>query len=129
MHASMAEVLKEEAEVTCKKNEVDLEIRDIDETTTLHEVHAALVEASRGYPDIASGAVKTLREAYGKTQIAFVRLSVKTAQRIMGETGKIRIGLVNCSVREVYRPLRCYKCWHVGHIASQCKSDIDRSEL
>ena len=38
--ARMAEVLKEEAEVTCKKNEVDLEIRDIEETTTAKEVHA-----------------------------------------------------------------------------------------
>ena len=42
----MAEVLKEKLEVTCKKNEVDLEIRDIEETTTAKEVHA-LVEASR----------------------------------------------------------------------------------
>ena len=118
LHARMAEVVKEEAEVTCKKNEVDLEIRDIEETTTAKEVHAALVEASRGYPDIASGAVKPLREAYGKTQVAFVRLPAETAQRIMSETGTIRIGLVNCSVREVDRPLRCYKCWHVGQMAS-----------
>ena len=62
-------------------NEVDLEIRDIEETTTAKEVHAALVEASRGCPDIASDAVKPLREAYGKTQVAFVRLPAETAQR------------------------------------------------
>ena len=129
LYGRMAEVLKEEAEVTCKKNEVDLEIRDIEEITSAKEAHAALVEASRGCPDIPSGAAKSLREAYGKTQVAFVRLPAETAQRIMGETGKIRIGLVNCSVRDVNRPLRCYKCWHVGHMASQCKSDIDRSEL
>ena len=63
----MAEVLKEEEKVTCKKNEVDLEIRHIEETITAKEVHAALVEPSRGSPGIASRDVKPLRIACGKT--------------------------------------------------------------
>ena len=35
------------------------------------------MKASKGCPDIASGAVKPLREAYGKPQVAFFRLPEK----------------------------------------------------
>ena len=48
---------------------------------------------------------------------------------MIGDRGKIRIGLVNCPVKEVTRPQKCFKCWHTGHIASKCPSQIDRSGL
>lgn len=87
------------------------------------------MKASNDNPGIAAGSVKSFREAYGGTKIASVRLPAEIARKVIGTRGKIRIGLVNCSIREVNRPLKCYKCWHVGHIARQCNSDVDRSKL
>ena len=111
LRARMVEVLKEEAEVTCNKNAVDLEIRDIKETTTAKEVHAAL-GASRRFPDIASGAFKPLREAYGKTEVAFVRLPDEIARRIMGETG-LTVTPLPC------RPLRSLPGYRGGNWEDQ----------
>ncbi|GBP95660.1 hypothetical protein EVAR_67866_1 [Eumeta japonica] len=49
------------------------------------------------------------------TQTASVTLAAVTAQKVVGEYGKIRIGWVNCRIRTVLRPVRCYKCEHFGH--------------
>ncbi|GBP94344.1 hypothetical protein EVAR_65490_1 [Eumeta japonica] len=98
---------KPKSSVKAQKNS---EIRDIDEETTKND--------PRG------------------TQTASVRLPAATAQKILGEKGKIRIGWVNCRIRAVKTPLRCYsvgtlalwtqpsglciKCGQTGHQAAQC---------
>ena len=78
---------------------------------------------------VAANAVKSLRRAYGETQIAHVRLPAEVARKVIGERGKIRIGLVICSIREINVRLEYLRCWQSGHVARQCKSDIDRTDL
>ena len=112
-----------------KTQEVDVEIRDIEETTTKDEVKESLEKVINNDLVVAANAVKSLRRAYGETQIALVRLSAEVPRNVIGEKGKIRIGLVNCSIREINQPLKCFRCWHPGHVARQCKSDIDRTDL
>ena len=73
--------------------------------------------------------MKSLRRSYEETQIAHVRLPAEVAREVNGERGKIRIGLVNCSIREINEPLKCFRCWHPRHVARQRKSDIDRTDL
>nr|CAD7397907.1 unnamed protein product [Timema poppensis] len=65
----MADAL-EDAEVLSKMQEVDLEIRDIEETATKREVVDALQKAAGESCEITVEAVKSLRRAYGETQIA-----------------------------------------------------------
>ena len=61
--------------------------------------------------------------------MASIKLPEEVARKVIGDRGKIRIGLVNCSVKEVTSPQKCFKCWNTGHIASKCPSQIDRSGL
>ena len=70
----MADVLKEEANVIGKTQEVDVEIRDIEETTTKDEVEESLEKVIDNDYVVAVNAVKSLRRAYGEYQIALVRL-------------------------------------------------------
>ena len=84
-----------------KTQEVDVEIRDIQETTTTDEVKETLKKVIDNDLVVAVNAVKSLRRAYGETQIALVRLPAEVAWKVIGERGKIRIGLVNCSIREI----------------------------
>ena len=120
----MANVLKEEADVIGKTQEVDVEIRDIEETTTKDEVKESLEKAIDKDYIVAANAVKSLRRAYGETQIAHVRLPAEVARKVIGERG---IELVNCLIREINEPLKCFRSWHPGHGARQCKSDIDHT--
>ena len=119
----MADVLKEQANVIGKTQEVDVEIRDIEETTTKDDVKKSLEKV------IDNDLVVAARRAYGETQIALVRLPAEVTWKVIGERGKIRIGLVKCSIREINQPLECFRCWHPGHVARQCKSDIHRTDL
>ena len=118
----MVDVLKEEANVIGKTQEVDVEIRDIEETSIKDEVKESLEKVIDNDLVVAANAVKSLRRAYGETQIALLRLSVEVAPKVIGERGKICIGLVNCSIREINQPLKFFRCWYPGHVARQCKS-------
>ncbi|XP_063993408.1 uncharacterized protein LOC135171048 [Diachasmimorpha longicaudata] len=129
LRAAIAEVLKDEAAVSSKGPQEDLEIKDLDDITTKDDVIAALQAVAGADYEIKADVVKSLRRAYGGTQTASVRLEAATAEKILGEHGKIKIGWVNCRVRRVECPLKCFKCWQYGHLAIRCKSTVDRSKL
>ena len=106
----MASTLGNEAEVSGKSQEVELSIRDLEDTTTEDEVKAALQKAAGSDIVVFRNSIRTLRPTYKGTQIALVRLPEVVARKVMGERGRIRIGLVNCPVKEVDRPRKCFKC-------------------
>ncbi|GBP65566.1 Uncharacterized 50 kDa protein in type I retrotransposable element R1DM [Eumeta japonica] len=128
LHKTISEILQDDAKVINTGPEEDLEIRDIDDTTTTGDILAALQKVAGNECDITAEAIK-IRKAFRGTQTASVTLAAATAQKLVGEYGKIRIGWVNCRIRTVLRPVRCYKCWHFGHRAIQCKSEKDRSNI
>ncbi|XP_034945118.1 uncharacterized protein [Chelonus insularis] len=128
LQKTIASILKEEAEVISKCPQEQLEIRDLDDTTTTDDVLAALQKAAGDSYKIPIGAIK-IRPAYRGTKSALVTLPTATAQTVLGERGKIKIGWVNCRVRAVKRPQPCFKCWHYGHVAAQCISEVNRSKL
>lgn len=104
----LTEVLKEDAEVICKRQELWVEIREIEETATKAEVREALQKIVGDCYTIVLEAIKSVRKAFRETQIATVRLLPEVV--VIGGRGKIRIGLVNCSIREIARrPLKCFK--------------------
>lgn len=88
----MAGALREDADVVSKVQEIDLEIRDLEETTSKEEVVTALQRVVRDEHVVTAKFVKSLRRAYGETQIAFVRLPAAAARKIIGGEDKIRVG-------------------------------------
>lgn len=128
LQKTIAGALLDDAAVISKGPQEELEIRDLDEVTTQDDVQKALKEAAGDGIEILTNAIR-VRAAFSRTQTARVTLPVATARKIVGENGKIRIGMVNCRIRIVRRPRPCYKCWHYGHVVAQCKSGTDRSKL
>lgn len=103
-----------------------IEIKDIDEITTKDEIHQALVSqfslGSFALEDIVS-----LRQAYGGTKIATIAIAADSFSAI-ASTGKVKIGWVNCRIREKERLTKCFKCLEYGHIARNCRNQCDRSK-
>ena len=129
LQRKVASVLGNEAEVSGRSQEIELSIRDLEETTTEDDVKVALQKAAGSDIVVPRNWIRALRPAYKGTQIASVKLPEEVARKVMGERGRIRIGLVNCPIKEVDRPRKCFKCWNSGHIAINCPSQIDRSSL
>lgn len=129
LEKAITKILGEKAIVRSKGPQEELEIKDLDEGTTKSDVLEALRGADGDNSEITLEAIKSLRRAYRGTQIASVTLPAFSAKKILGERGKIRIGWVNCRVVPEVRPLKCFKCWHYGHLASSCRSEVDRSRL
>ncbi|GBP95725.1 Uncharacterized 50 kDa protein in type I retrotransposable element R1DM [Eumeta japonica] len=128
LRETIAGILKEDAKVMGTSPEDDLEIRDLDDTTTIDDILAVLQKAAGNDCGITAEAIK-IRKAFRGTQTASVTLAATIAQKVHGEHSKIRIGWVNCRIRTVIRPVRFFKCWHFEHRAVQCQSKIDRSKL
>lgn len=65
--------------------EIDLEIRDLDESTTKEEVLEAIMKEMIVDYGITPDMVKSFRgkKAYGETQIATIRLAAETAKKAM----------------------------------------------
>ncbi|XP_015117276.1 uncharacterized protein LOC107041299 [Diachasma alloeum] len=124
----MADVLKDDSEVVSKIPEVEMEIKDLDEITTKEEIWEAIQKQDGINFNISMSAIKTLRKAYGGTQRAIFRVTTDVASKLE-EKGKIRIGWVNCRISATNRPIKCLKCWRYGHLATQCKREVDRSKL
>lgn len=128
LRKTIADILKEDAKVTCKGPQEVIEIRDIDDDTSKDHIQGALQEEAGDGCEISLEAIK-IRKAYRGTQIATVVLPAATAQKLLDGSSKIWIGWVNCRIRATKRPIQCFKCWHFGHHGSQCKSKVDRSKL
>ncbi|XP_015119087.1 uncharacterized protein LOC107042533 [Diachasma alloeum] len=129
LRTAIVNLLGDEAEVLSKGPQEDLEIKDLDETTSKEDVIEALRVATGEEHEIQADEVKSLSKAYGGNQTASVRLTATTAKKILRKHRKIKIGWVSCRVKRMERPLKCFKCWHYGHLAIKCKSGVDRSKI
>lgn len=119
---SLDEALKDLAKIKALSPEATLELKDLDEVTTEDEICQSLKDQ---FDIVAS--VRSLRKAYGGTQTAVISLAVDQANALLS-TDKVKISWTVCRVREVFRPLKCFKCLDYGHVAAKCK-DTDRTNL
>ncbi|XP_015118563.1 uncharacterized protein LOC107042165 [Diachasma alloeum] len=129
LRTAIASLLGDEAQVLSMGPQEVLDIKDLDEKTTKKDVLEALRAAAGEGHDISQNVVQSLRKAYGGMQTGFVTLTATTARKILGEHGKIKLGWVNCRIRRVVRPVKCFKCWQYGLLATKCGSTVDRSEF
>ncbi|CAH1107102.1 unnamed protein product [Psylliodes chrysocephalus] len=96
-------------------NKIPIYIQDIDAITTQEEVEAAIKTLVEG----AKMEVKPLRQIAGGRQTAMVMVDEESAKEILKE-GHIKIGWASCRARERIVFEKCYKCWKMGHKASEC---------
>jgi len=126
LHKAVQDALKEQAEVRSRVQELDIEIKDMDEVTTKEEVVEVLQRELGANSGVTLAAIRSLRSSYGKTKTAVVKLLVPAAKKFL-ELRSIRVGWTYCRVRESVRPLKCFRCWNFGHLFRNCKSEEDRS--
>lgn len=112
------------ATMTAVTQQTVLEIKDVDKVTTPEKTMEALKEHLKVKASDQIS-VRSLRKAYGGTQIATVSLPCNLAAALL-QKGHVRIGWVNCRVRTKVEIKRCFKCWGLGHMAIKCQGP-DRS--
>ncbi|BES90459.1 ZnF_C2HC [Nesidiocoris tenuis] len=102
---------------------VSIEVRDLDSCTTLEEVELAVRQRLKG----KEGVLKTfVTPTNGRElKMAIIELDQLGAKELL-ETGRVRVGFVNCRVRVRTTVTRCYRCLGYGHQARSCKNE-DRS--
>ncbi|XP_016662687.1 uncharacterized protein LOC107884640 [Acyrthosiphon pisum] len=91
-----------------------LEVRDLDQWSDGPEVLAAMASAS----GCDTGALKLvgLRKRFGGAQLALVSEPKEVTQAILKQ-GRLRVGMVSCSVRLCDAKIRCFRCLAHGHTA------------
>ncbi|KAL7728639.1 hypothetical protein ACLKA6_012630 [Drosophila palustris] len=122
----IGESLGEMASVRAMTHRVVIECRDLDEVTTSEDIREAIKNQLQ-ISDIPQEDI-SLRKAYDSTQIATVRMSAECARKALN-VGRLKVGWVNCRLRERVSLTRCFKCLEFGHMARQCKSEVDRSDM
>lgn len=122
----MSKVLQKEAMVKTLSHRITIEVRDLDEATTQEEICTAIAEQIPPAASITRDAIKSMRVTRDGTQIALINLPSDVANQVIA-AGRVKIGWVRCRVREFVTPTRCFKCLEYGHIARQCKNEVDRS--
>jgi hypothetical protein len=102
-----------------------LHVKGMDATVTGAEIEAAIVQTlccANGVVEVTS-----VRPAYGDSQKATLKLPSELAQQLLRRE-KVRIGWVMCKVTMRIEQQRCYRCWHIGHVAQKC-GGVDRRLL
>ena len=102
---ALDQAVGEKANVKSLFSKRTLEVRDLDETVTREEVVAALCIAL-GKPDL--GDQCRLYKRFGGVQTAVVPLTEADARSLLG-LGKLRVGWVNCRIRQHFEVARCFR--------------------
>lgn len=123
---ALQQTLGEEVEIRSATRTINVDIRDMDESTEEYEIIEALMQALEVQQE-THFKILNIREYYGKTKQALVQIPINLATKLLTE-GKIRIGWIRCRVRAKNKIIKCYKCLDQGHMAKYCKG-IDRSIL
>jgi Zinc knuckle len=107
------------AEVSSGRPGVAVIIKDLDETTTMEEIHRALKENLSGKEAEAKvGAIRVGKTGDGSV---IVRLPKNSAQALVAKN-RIRVGWARCRVSEFVAPQRCFNCLGLDHVARNCKA-------
>ncbi|KAL7723970.1 hypothetical protein ACLKA6_017963 [Drosophila palustris] len=117
--------LKEAATVKVLSPTAKIEIRDLDSLTEESEVKAAIAELTNCPAEeitVRMTGTNTLEQ-----RRAFIVLSEEDAGKVLKES-RIKIGWTRCRVKRSEDIKRCFKCFGINHVQSEC-SGPDRRDL
>lgn len=114
----------EDIEVRTLQQKALLEIRDMDQWVSQEEVIEAVVLTTGANRDAVR--MIGLRKRYGGTQTALVVVPKVLCRNVLLQ-GRIRVGMVNCRVRQGVSRARCFRCLSFGYTSKDCDGP-DRSK-
>lgn len=117
-------ILGEGAGVRSLGSKTKLEIRDLDCCTTVDEVESAIKSALKA--EDVQIKVTVTRPNVRQQMLAIVELPSKEGNMLLSK-GKIRIGWVNCRIREWTRLIQCFRCLDFGHFQADCRGPQRKS--
>lgn len=121
----LSEALGEEAGVRNPVARGELRIRGIDPSTTTEKIKNEL-EALGGCTcdDLKVSPISNMRDGMG---IAWINCPLDIALKI-AEHGHLKLGWTKVKIELMKkRPVQCFRCWHFGHVKTNCRSDRDRA--
>ena len=121
--ADLQTILGNSASVRVLEPKSTLEVRDLDELTTEAEVETAAQSVLGGAVEVRTFVSKA--NSRGQ-KVAILTLGTRDAAKLLNK-GHLKIGWVNCRIREKPVVSRCFKCLGFGHVANRC-SGPDRSK-
>lgn len=124
VRAEVSRSAGEDIEVRTLQQKALLEIRDLDQWASQEEVIEAGVMASGANRDAVR--MIGLRKRYGGTQTALVVVPTALCRNVLLQ-GRVRVGMVNCRVRQGVSRDRCFRCLSFGHTSKDCDGP-DRSK-
>ena len=126
LNEALTKAVGAQAKVNTLTRKEIVEVRDIDETVAVEEVFEAIAGRLNISKDQLTSSCR-LRKGYGGMQSATILLPTQQAQQLLA-LEKIKIGWINCRIRQLRQVTKCYRCLDFGHISTSCRGP-DRSHL
>lgn len=122
----LREVIADAAKVVRPIRSAALEVTDIDDSVTKEEVVAVVAEI--GGCDVAAVKGRDIRPGRGGMGTIRLECPVAAAKAVLAK-GRLLVGFSSCRVRALEdQPLRCFKCFGIGHTRPLCPSKVDRTD-
>lgn len=121
------EVVGGVAKVARPIKSVALEVTDLDDSVTKEEVVAAI--AAAGGCDAAAVQGRTIRPGRGGLGAIRLECPIAAAKTILAKSRRLTVGFSSAVIRALEdKPLRCFKCFGIGHTRPMCPSSVDRAD-
>lgn len=125
LRSKLSDILGEHVKVTRPVVKGDLRLSGFDDSIGASEIAEVIAEIGGCLPrDVKIGEIRKL-----KNSLCTVWLQCPLAAAIKAaDVEKIKIGWTVARLQLLKsRPVRCYKCWKLGHLKNNCESAADRS--
>lgn len=121
----MQKLLKGEALVSRPNIKAEIRLFGMDESISMDEIREAVANEGKCKPEeVNVGKIGRTRTGAGVVWVRCPKVSAVT----IADKQWIQIGWTSVRVELLrVRPIQCHKCWRIGHVREQCKSDKNYS--